>query len=239
LLWIILPVAFFSASVSKLPAYILPSVPPALILAADWIHRRSASSDRIPFWLAGFHAILLSSLAAVLFMTPSLILKLPAAPSALMLGCLLGSVVFVAVIASLLFRGWSMLRFATLLPFVLYFSFVLRVLSPILDISQSARPVVSLLGDARSLPIATFDVRREVPYGLAFYLDRAPIPYEELEISPHEYFIPATIPKGEHIVIIHEGSREKLRRLVAPREISFIGYLRAQHVELYRVSPAN
>jgi 4-amino-4-deoxy-L-arabinose transferase-like glycosyltransferase len=238
LLWIIIPVAFFSISTAKLPGYILPSVPPALILAADWIYRRSAKSERIPFWLAGFHAILLSSLAAVLLMTPALILKQPAAPQAMMIGGFLGSVIFVIVILSLLLKGWSMLRFATLLPLVLYISFVLRVLAPTIDTTQSARPVAQLLGDASSLPVATFKVRREIAYGVAFYLDRDPIPYDGLEVSPHEYTIPPTIPEGEHVVIVKEGSRNELRQLLGTREIAFVGYLRAQHVELYKVAAA-
>ena len=238
LLWIIIPVAFFSISKSKLPGYILPSIPPALILAADWIQRRAKDSERIPFWLAGCHAILLSSLAAVLLMTPALILKLPAAPQAMMIGGFLGSVIFVGVVIALLVRGWSMLRFATLLPLVLYVSFVLRVLAPTIDLAQSARPVVELLGDSQSLPVATFKVRRELPYGVAFYLNRAPIPYDGLEVSPHEYSIPPTIPSGEHVVIVREGNRDELRQLLAGRNLTFVGYLRAQHVELYKVSAA-
>jgi 4-amino-4-deoxy-L-arabinose transferase-like glycosyltransferase len=236
LLWIIIPVAFFSISKSKLPGYILPAVPPALILGADWIHRRSASSERIPFWLAGAHAVLLSSLAAVLLMTPTLILKLPTSPQAMMIGGFLGSVIFIGVVLSLLIRGWGMLRFATLVPLVLYVSFILRVLAPTIDLVQSSRPVVELLGDARSLPVATFKVKRELPYGMAFYLNRAPIPYDGLEVSPHEYTIPRTIPQGEHVVIVREGNRDELRQMVAGRAVSFIGYLRAQHLELYRVS---
>ncbi len=238
LLWIVIPVAFFSISKSKLPGYILPSVPPALILAADWIHRRSQISERIPFWLAGCHAILLSSLAAVLLMTPALILKLPAAPKAMMIGGFLGSVIFVGVVISLLVRGWSMLRFVTLVPLVIYVSFIVRVLSPTIDLVQSARPVVELLGDAQSLPVATFKVRRELPYGLAFYLNRPPIPYDGLEVSPHEYSLPPTIPNGEHVLIVREGNRDEVRQLLAGREIAFVGYLRAQHLELYRVSAA-
>jgi hypothetical protein len=238
LLWIIIPVAFFSISKSKLPGYILPAVPPALILAADWIHRRSEKSERIPFWLAGAHAILLSVLAAVLLMTPTLILKLPTSPQAMMVGGFLGSVVFIGVVLSLLIRGWGMLRFATLVPLVLYVSFVLRVLAPTIDLAQSSRPVVELLGDAKSLPVATFKAKRELSYGMAFYLNRAPIPYDGLEVSPHEYTIPPTIPQGEHLVIVREGNRDELRQLVAGRTLNFIGYLRVQHVELYRVSAA-
>ena len=239
LLWIIIPVAFFSISKSKLPGYILPSVPPALLLGADWIQRRSANAQRIPFWLAGAHAVLLSVLAAVLLMTPSLILKLPAAPKAMMIGGFLGSVIFIAVVLALLVRGWGVLRFVTLVPLVIYVSFIVLVLAPTIDVVQSTRPVVGLLGDAQSLPVATFRVRRELPYGIAFYLNRAPIPYDGLEVSPHEYSIPPAIPQGEHIVIVREGNRDALRQLLAGRELSFVGYLRAQHVEMYKVSAAH
>jgi hypothetical protein len=120
----------------------------------------------------------------------------------------------------------------------LYVSFVLRVLAPTIDLAQSARPVVELLGDAQSLPVATFKVRRELPYGVAFYLNRAPIPYDGLEVSPHEYTIPPTIPSNEHVVIVREGNRDELRQLLAGRNLTFVGYLRAQHVELYKVSAA-
>ena len=37
--WLAVPLIFFSFSGSKLPGYILPAVPPAIILAADYIHR--------------------------------------------------------------------------------------------------------------------------------------------------------------------------------------------------------
>jgi hypothetical protein len=171
-------------------------------------------------------------------MTPTLILKLPTSPQAMMVGGFLGSVVFIGVVLSLLVRGWGMLRFATLVPLVLYVSFILRVLAPTIDLAQSSRPVVELLGDAQSLPVATFQAKRELSYGMAFYLNRAPIPYDGLEVSPHEYTIPPTIPQGEHMVIVREGNRDELRQLVAGRNVSFVGYLRVQHIELYRVSAA-
>ena len=37
--WLLVPLIFFSFSGSKLPGYILPAVPPAIILTADYIHR--------------------------------------------------------------------------------------------------------------------------------------------------------------------------------------------------------
>ncbi len=236
LLWAVVPVAFFSISQSKLPAYILPAIPPFLILAADWIQTEAEGSERMPFWLAGAHAVLLSALAAVLLMTPSLILKVPATPKAMLIGGLFGSVVFVGVVASLLIRGWSMIRFATLLPMVLYISFILRVLAPTIDATQSSRPVVALLGDAKAVPVATFGVKRELAYGLAYYLDRPPIPYDGLEVSPHEYSIGPTVPADAHLVIVREGMRNQLRDKLAGRPIALVGYLRAQHIEIYQVA---
>jgi len=63
LLWTAIPVVFFSLSQSKLPGYILPAVPPAMVLAADYIHRKAAESEQVPFWMAGLHAVLLALLA--------------------------------------------------------------------------------------------------------------------------------------------------------------------------------
>jgi len=40
------------------------------------------------------------------------------------------------------------------------------------------------------------------------------------------------------MVIVREGNRDELRQLVAGRNVSFVGYLRVQHIELYRVSAA-
>lgn len=239
LLWAVIPIAFFSVSQSKLPAYILPAIPPLLILAAEWVQTQAEASDRVPFWLAGAHAVLLSALAAVLLMTPSLVLKVQAAPRAMMIGGFLGSIVFVGVILALLIRGWSMVRFATLLPVVLYISFILRVLAPSIDMTQSARPVVELMGDAAIEQVATFGVKRELSYGIAWYLGRTPIAYDGLEVSPHEFELPPTVPDYPHLVVVREGMREQLRARVPGREIALIGFLRAQHIEIYRVAAAH
>jgi 4-amino-4-deoxy-L-arabinose transferase-like glycosyltransferase len=42
--WLIVPLAFFSLSGSKLPGYILPAVPPAILIAALFLNRRSVLS---------------------------------------------------------------------------------------------------------------------------------------------------------------------------------------------------
>ena len=40
MLWALIPIVFFSFSQSKLPGYILPSIPPITILTGDFLFRR-------------------------------------------------------------------------------------------------------------------------------------------------------------------------------------------------------
>lgn len=54
--WMLVPLVFFSLSGSKLPGYILPSVPAALILTADYIYRfiQSSAKRQLLVQLAAF-----------------------------------------------------------------------------------------------------------------------------------------------------------------------------------------
>jgi 4-amino-4-deoxy-L-arabinose transferase-like glycosyltransferase len=77
LLWLALPLVFFSLAGSKLPGYVLPCVPPLAILvghAADRMVREGASPER---WLAGRVAALVTlALAALLAAVPALLYRL-------------------------------------------------------------------------------------------------------------------------------------------------------------------
>ncbi len=237
--WAIVPIAFFSLSHSKLPGYILPSIPALLILAAVAIHRRAVRDDR-PHWLAiCIHATLLAAIAAALCIAPRLIFKLPASAPAIMAAAFAGTAVFLIVTIPLLTAGWRMLRFVTLLPMILAVGFLLRGLAPALDAHESSRPVAELLqrvDSTTSLPIATFALNRNTALGLAFYLDRRVAPYEGLELSPAVYELPAAIPAGPHSLVTREGSLSALRLLLSGRTLQFIGSYRAQRIEIYRVS---
>jgi 4-amino-4-deoxy-L-arabinose transferase-like glycosyltransferase len=240
-LWAIIPIAFFSLSHSKLPGYILPSIPALLIVAALAVHRRALRSER-PHWLAVcFHGLLLATIAAALCVAPRLLLKLPASPQNLMVAAFAGTAVFLIVALPLLTAGWRMLRFVTLLPLILAVGFLLRALTPLVDATQSSRPVAELLQlmeQPGRLPLATFALNRNTALGLAFYLDRRVAPYEGLELSPAVYELPAAIPTGAHILVTREGSLAKLSELLPGRTIRFIGSYRAQHIEIYQVSSA-
>ena len=67
-LWALIPIVFFSFSESKLPGYILPSIPPLTILTGDYINR--IRHRGLNGWLLALHA----SLSAITIM---LVLLLP------------------------------------------------------------------------------------------------------------------------------------------------------------------
>jgi 4-amino-4-deoxy-L-arabinose transferase-like glycosyltransferase len=240
-IWALVPIAFFSISHSKLPGYILPAIPPLLILAALAVHRRAARGES-PRWIAiAIHAVLLAAIAAALCLAPRIAFKLPASASAIMIAAFVGTAIFLVVALPLLTAGWRMLRFVTLLPLILAVGFLLRGLAPAVDATQSSRPIAELLqaiDQPGPLPLATFNLNRNTAFGLAFYLDRHVAPYEGLEISPAVYELPAAIPDAAHILVTREGSLSALHQILPGRTLRFLGSYRPQRVEFYEVSPA-
>jgi 4-amino-4-deoxy-L-arabinose transferase-like glycosyltransferase len=67
LAWLVMPIVFFSFSGSKLPGYILPALPAAALLVADWIAARNGR--RIPH-VAIFAGTLLMVLIALHWVAP-------------------------------------------------------------------------------------------------------------------------------------------------------------------------
>jgi 4-amino-4-deoxy-L-arabinose transferase-like glycosyltransferase len=64
LIWIAVPLVFFSLSGSKLPGYILPSVPGAIILASLWISRSTPRWQKVSLGIAG---VVLAAIVVLLF----------------------------------------------------------------------------------------------------------------------------------------------------------------------------
>lgn len=235
LIWSAVPLIFFSVSTSKLPAYILPAIPPLLILAADWMHRRAKQDSRLPLWLAAAHAVVLAILAGVTVMSPTWLLKRPASAQLLVTASIAGAVVFMGAAVALSFRGWQLVRFITLAPLILCIGFVLRTQAPTIDRTQSARPIaemISELGFPADQNVALFGTKRELEYGLMFYRNRHICVYSPLEPNQPET---VCIPSTTHLVLIREGTRDKLMAALPGRNIAFAGYYRPQHLELYAV----
>ena len=223
LLWTVLTVLFFSISQSKLPGYILPAVPPALILVADWLGRRGAENKRLPFWLIAFHAALSAFLVAAVVLAPSLLLKRPAPYTAVATAALLATIVFTVIALSLLLKGASTLRTVTLIAVVLAVGLIIRGAAPIVDATQSERLVAEAI---REYPkVATFKARREVEYGLAWYRNQPISVYERLEI-----------PKEQHLVVGGPGAEADLKEILPGRTITHVGGYAPQRLEFFLVS---
>jgi 4-amino-4-deoxy-L-arabinose transferase-like glycosyltransferase len=227
--WLVVPILFFSLSESKLPGYVVPVLPAGTLLLSEYVRRRLGSVERPSLLLAVLH-----SLIAALPLVPALMLqyillqhRLPwGTAAAISTGLTL--VVAAAMAATLRTQqGLGMLRFVTLVPVVLAVTAVLRIGAPKLDETLSARPLAKEISrvEAQTLPLAVFRVSRETEFGLEFYRDRAITRYE---------WGPA--PATEHLVVTPEGFQARLAKKLGGRRFSYLGGFAPQHVEYYWVA---
>ncbi len=224
-IWFLFPILFFSISQSKLPGYILPSIPAVGILLADFIRRRESEGDRPPLWLILLHAAISAALLIAAFVVPFKLLGLPLPVTTLIVAALLAICALAMFVATLLGRGYPALRFTTLVPVVIAFALVLRGSAPIIDVLQSARPVqASLQTTALGLlpEIAVYDVPRSIEYGLGFYRDHFVASYGRNEI-----------PDKTHVVVAAAGAQKELAFLLPQRRVTRIGGFAPLHKPLY------
>jgi 4-amino-4-deoxy-L-arabinose transferase-like glycosyltransferase len=226
LLWMALPVIFFSISRSKLPGYILPAIPAAALLTANYLHSRQDAINRLRLLL---HSLLCGGLVAAALYAPWRMLKQPP-PLRVVAGMAIAAVaIAVAVLLLVRRNGVRALHFATLLPVVLCLGFLLRPAARVIDEVNSARAVDSRLNKlgVPPGPIAVFNVKREVEYGLNFYRN-APVSRYERD----------GIPTASHIVVAKEGSEQAVRALAEQRMVWELGNFPPQHLEFFVVSNA-
>src|SRR5271170_1972044 len=96
-LWALFPIVFFSFSGSKLPGYILPSIPPLTILTADYLNR--SRREGLPGWLLWSHSATCALLVFVLVLAPQHMKYETLVPSILWLAIAFGAaVLFGAVV---------------------------------------------------------------------------------------------------------------------------------------------
>jgi 4-amino-4-deoxy-L-arabinose transferase-like glycosyltransferase len=231
--WIVVPIIFFSLSRAKLPGYILPAIPAAALLTADYIHRLKA----IPRLLTALHALLCAILLVCALMAPFAMVK-QAPPQSLQIGMTVtGAVIAVMVLLMVRREGVRVLHFVTLVPTILAVAFLLRPAAATIDRTQSARPInqhLAELGVSVAEPVATFNVKRQVAYGLDFYRNQ-PISHYEHE-GPLD--MPSGIPSGRHVVVAKEGSLGAVQAAVGNRQVLPIGTFPLQHLEFFQVSAA-
>lgn len=226
IIWLVVPILFFSISQSKLPGYILPAVPAGTLLLADYLRRHLDESASLVLIL--FHSVIAAAPIALALLLPYFLQvhKLPPATAA---AIPLSAAVLVAVgIALSLYArvGLRALRLATLAPTVLAVAAILRFGAPALDSALSARPLAQEISrlETRRLPLAVYHVSRETEFGLAFYRNQIIDRYDRGEI-----------PDGEHLVVGTASSQTAIAAQVAGRRVSYLGSFAAQGLNYYYV----
>jgi len=227
-LWFLLPIIFFSLSQSKLPGYILPSIPAATILLADFILRRELEGDKPSLWLMLSHASLCGALMVAALIVPFRLVHQEVTKPATSVAAALATIGVLTIWLSLRSHGYKILRFSTLVPVLITFALVLRGTAPMVDVLQSARPVQLHLANAtlNEVPtVAVYDVPRGTEYGLGFYRNHKIASYEGNEI-----------PEVEHVVVAAAGSQSELEFRLKGRRVTRIGGFTPQNLDFYLVS---
>lgn len=237
LIWLLVPVVFFSISRSKLPGYILPAVPAAALLTADYLHRtRTVSRLKL-----SLHSLLCAVLLVGALVAPFAIVKQSPSP-ALQIGMsVVGAVIAIMILLMVRREGVRALHFVTLVPTILAVAFLLRPAAPVLDRALSARTVQARMVElgAGDGPVAVFHVRRDIAYGLNFYRDQ-PITYYDdgpADMPPKAPPGPKPLP-GKHIVIAPAGSFQEVQKQVGDRAVASIGDFPPRKLEFFVVSAA-
>jgi 4-amino-4-deoxy-L-arabinose transferase-like glycosyltransferase len=237
LIWMLVPVLFFSAAQSKLPGYILPAVPAGALLVAEYLSARR--SDARPGEEKTFSPLFAAAHGVLcgLLIFAALSAALSAASIAINHHLLWGTGTYVAaaiatvfaivITAVLLSRaGLRLLRPVTMIAVVVSIAAVIRFAAPIIDATQSARPIAeSIQAFSREpVPIALYHINRVQEYGLEFYLNRPAQPYES-----------GNIPAAAHVLVAAQGTQSQVAQLIAGRRVSYLTSIPAQKVDLYWV----
>jgi hypothetical protein len=208
-LWALIPIVFFSFSQSKLPGYILPSIPPITILTGDYLFRsRQRGLNR---WILLGHSLLCGVMTMFAFLLPWFVEHGANMPPAHALTASLFASTGAVLLILIVVHGFGVahLRLATtgvlvVLVFFLYgvgpffgipaVRATKRVIN-ILDRSYSARPLADRLATFTSPDetVAVFRVRRDVEYGLSFYRNREVVNYEEDGVPTEEHLLVARV----------------------------------------------
>jgi 4-amino-4-deoxy-L-arabinose transferase-like glycosyltransferase len=230
-IWLIVPVGFFSFSASKLPGYILPALPAGTLLLAEYVRRHVADDERPSLLLIIVHSVIavLPVVAALMMQYIVFHRTLPwSRATAISVG--LAGVLSLGIALTLRRPlGLRVFRFVTLVPVVLALGAALRLGTPALDATLSARPLAQEINrvDNRSLPVAILRIPRETEYGLHFYRDQKILRYEAGEV-----------PLGEHLLITPEGWQKNIAKWTPGRRVTYVGSFAEQGMDYYWVAKA-
>ncbi|HEX8711651.1 MAG TPA: glycosyltransferase family 39 protein [Terracidiphilus sp.] len=208
-LWALIPIVFFSFSKSKLPGYILPSIPPIAVLTGDFLFRRRKAG--LSRWTLGGHAAMVGAMTAVVLLMPWFVSHgaqvPPSRPLAAALLAAVGAALFVAIVNTVF--GLKHLRLATTCVLIVLMLFLYGIgpvvvvpgvaqtkhVIQLLDNTYSARPIAAKLDAVAPADetVAVFRVRRETEYGLSFYRRHEVVNYEESGVPAEQHLLVAKV----------------------------------------------
>jgi 4-amino-4-deoxy-L-arabinose transferase-like glycosyltransferase len=247
-IWALIPIVFFSFSQSKLPGYILPSIPPIAILTGDYLFRRRKPG--LSRWVLGGHGLLCAAMTVAVFALPWFVAHGRQMPPAQIIVPAALAGIGAALLILIVTHGFGVarLRLATtsllvVLLLFLYgigpFFFIPQVSATkqvinLLDESYSARPLADRV--AEFVPqdgiVAVFRVRRETEYGLSFYRNREVVNYEEDGVPEEQHLLVARVT-GRKGVDLH--TTEDLEDYLAGRQYQQLFSWPEQGLEVYLV----
>lgn len=208
-LWAAIPIVFFSFSQSKLPGYVLPSIPPIAILTGDFLFRRRQCG--LNRWILVGHAALSGIMTIAVLLLPWFVAngrKMPpghAIVAATLSG--IGAALLILVVTKGF--GLARLRLATSAVLIVLLLFLYgagpffgipaipstkRVIH-LLDRSYSARELADKLDTIAPSgeTVAVFRVRRDAEYGLSFYRNREVVNYEQSGVPDEQHLLVARV----------------------------------------------
>jgi len=208
-LWAVIPILFFSFSQSKLPGYILPSIPPITILTGDYLFRRRQLG--LSRWVLIGHAVLCGVMTMATLLLPWFVAHGRQMPPARALLVATLSSCGAALLILVVVKGFGVarLRLATTGILAVLVLFILGVgpflglpaisqtkrVIQLLDRSYSARPLADRLATLAPADetVAVFRVRRDVEFGLAFYRNRQVLNYESSGVPDEQHLLVARV----------------------------------------------
>ena len=228
LIWLLVPVVSFSASQSKLPGYILPAIPAGALLVSEYLTARRTEEAGISLSLAAVHGALCGLLVFGALASASIQLnhRLVWDRGTSLAGAI-GLVIALGIAAALLSsNGLRLLRSATMLAIVVSVGVVLRLAAPVIDATQSARPIAESIQafSHEPVPIAIYQINRSQEYGLEFYLNR---PAQDYEVGD--------VPAEAHVLVAAQNTQPRVAQLVPGRRVSYLTSIPAQKLDLYWV----
>ena len=228
LIWMLVPVLFFSASQSKLPGYILPAVPGGALLAAEYLAVRGSKDRRLSPLFAAAHAALCGALVFAAFSASSVVMNHHWTwGSGSYVGVGIAAAFAVGIGATLVSRaGLRLLSRVTAFAVVVSVAAVIRFAAPVVDATQSARPIAEDIQafSREPVPVALYHLNREQKYGLEFYLNRAVGKYED-----------GNIPEAAHVLVAAKSTQAQVAQFVPGRRVSYLTSVAGQKLELYWV----